>query len=225
MVAWTASSQWRTRPVALVGVPVMPRVVVPRLLIASLAVPLALLIAVPSALADTTGGGNGTNFSSFTETCSTSGGRQVCTDTNVQAFPDETGASQTCLDVFTYSLSAKRETFVSDQFGCAPTAGLTVGADYSVVLAPTDIPVQTCAAHKRQCSGATNVTVSAADSAVGDPSITRTRSTTTQGGCTFRTTTTETAVELAGTMTIGASSLDEQGFLDIFDSSSTVHCK
>jgi hypothetical protein len=43
-----------------------------RLAIASLAVPLALLLAVGTVLADTGPGGSGTNFSSFSTTCSTS---------------------------------------------------------------------------------------------------------------------------------------------------------
>jgi hypothetical protein len=195
-----------------------------RIAVAFMAVPLVLLLAVGPVAADTTGG-NGTNFGSFSTTCSTSGGRQVCTDTNLSVFPDETGVSQTCLDLFTYSTSTRRFTFISDQFGCAPTAGLTVGSDYSVALAPTDISMQTCAAHKRQCSGSTIVTVSASDSVVGDVAITTTRSTTIVGGCTYKTTTKDTSAELAGTITIGGSSLDEQGFLDIFDSTTTVHCK
>jgi hypothetical protein len=196
-----------------------------RLAMVSLAVPFLLLLAVGPVAADTTGGGNGVNFGSFTESCSSSGGRQVCTDTNLNVFPEEAGASTTCVDVFTYSFTNRRETFISDQFGCAPTAGLTVGSDFSVTLAPTDIPMQTCAAHKRQCSGSTIVTVSAFDTVVGDVASTTTRSTTTQGGCTYKTTTNETSAELAGVLTIGASTLSEDGFLDIIDSSTTIRCK
>jgi hypothetical protein len=196
-----------------------------RFAIAVMAVPLALLLAVGPVAADTGPGGSGTNFGSFTETCATSGGRTICTDTNLSVFADEAGNSETCLDLFTYSQSARRSTFISDQFGCAPTAGLTVGSDFSVALAPTDIPMQTCAAHKRQCSGATIVTVSANDSVIGDVAVTTTRSTTVQGNCTYKTTVNETFAELAGTITIGGTSSDQQGFLDIFDVKTTVRCK
>ena len=197
-----------------------------RFAIASLAIPFALLLAVGTVLADTGPGGSGTNFSSFTETCSTSAGRQVCTDTSVQAFTDEFGASQTCLDIFTYSVSSTgRFTFISDRFGCATTGSLTIGSNYSVTLGSTVVPLQTCAAHKRQCTGSTNVTVSASDSVVGDISTTTTRSTSVSGNCTTRTTTTETSANLTGTITIDGATSNEDGFLDIFKVTFTIRCK
>ena len=197
-----------------------------RLAVASLALPFALLLAVGPVAADTGPGGSGTSFFSFSTTCSTSGARQVCIDSNLNAFAGEGGDSETCLDLFTYSVSSNgRFTFISDQFGCAPTASLTIGSDFSVTLGSTDIAMQTCAAHKRQCSGSTNATVSAHDSVVGDVAKTTTRSTTVQGNCTTRTTTTETSAELAGTMTINGTTVDEQGFLDIVDQSFTIRCK
>jgi hypothetical protein len=195
-----------------------------RFIVSSLAIPFALLVALGPVAADTGPGGNGTFFSSFSTTCSTSAARQVCTDTNLQVGPDEAGNPTTCLDLFTYSVTSRRFTFVSEQLGCVPTTGFTVGSDYSVTLAPTDISLQTCGAHK-QCSGATIVTVSASDSVVGDVATTTTRSTTVVGGCTYRTTATDTSAELAGTITVNGSSTDEQGFLDILDSTTTIRCK
>jgi len=221
MAAGTASSHWRTRPVALAGVFLMRRFA-----IASLAFPLALLLAAGPVAADTGPGGNGTSFGSFSTICSTSASRQVCTDTNLSVFPDESGVSQTCLDLFTYALSSRRFTFISDEFGCAPTgSNLNVGSDYSVTLASTTISMQTCAAHKRQCSGTTNATVSASDSVVGDVATTTSRSTTVVGNCTFKTTSTDTNAQLAGTITIDGSTSDQQGFLDVFTSKTTVRCK
>jgi hypothetical protein len=197
-----------------------------RFAIASLAVPLALLLAVGTVLADTTPGGSGTNFFSFSTTCSTSGGRQVCTDTNLQVFPDESGSPETCLDLFTYSFSRTgRFTFISDRFGCAPGASLTVGSDFSVTLGSTDISMQTCAAHKRQCTGSTNATVSASDSVVGDVTTTTTRSTSVSGNCTTNTTTSETSANLTGTITINGTSSSQDGFLDIFKVTQTIRCK
>ena len=197
-----------------------------RITVMFLAVPLVLLLAVAPVAADTTGGGSGTHFGSFTSTCSTTGGRQVCTDTNLYVDPNGDGTSSACLDIFTYSFSTNgRFTFISDQFGCNPDVSLSVGSDYSVTLDSTVIPVQTCKAHKRSCSGATSVTVSASDSLVGDIAKTTTRSTTVVGGCTYKTTTNETSGELAGTMTIGGTTLDEQGYLDIISETSSVRCK
>jgi hypothetical protein len=195
-----------------------------RFIISSLAIPFALLVALGPVAADTGPGGNGTNFFSFSETCSTNAARTVCTDTYLNVNPDETGNSFTCLELYTFSITGRRGSFISDLYGCAPTTGLTVGSDYSVTLAPADISLQTCAAHK-PCGGSTIVTVSASDSVVGDVATTTSRSTTVVGGCTYRTTTTDTSAELAGTITVNGSSSDAQGFLDIFDSTTTVHCK
>lgn len=191
----------------------------------SLAVPLLLLLGAGPVAADTVPVVSGTYFSSFSETCSSTGGRQVCTATSLSAYPD--GGMQTCLDMFTYSISPNgRQTFISDRYGCAPTAGaLTVGSDYSVTLAPTDISLQTCAAHKRECTGSTTVTVSATDVLVGDVTQTTTRSTTVDGNCTYKSTIKDTSAQLAGTLTIDGSSLDESGSLDIFDVNETVRCK
>jgi hypothetical protein len=197
-----------------------------RFAIASLAIPLALLLAVGTVLADTGPGGSGTNFFSFSTTCATSGARQVCTDTNPSVFTDETGATQPCLDLFTYSFSSNgRFTFISDRFGCAASGSLTVGSDYSATLGSTVIPLQTCAAHKRQCTGSTNVTVSASDSVVGDITTTTTRSTSVSGNCTTKTTTTETSANLTGTITIDGSTSNQDGFLDIFKVTFTIRCK
>ena len=197
-----------------------------RFMVLCLAVPLVLLIAVAPVAAATGGGGPGTNFSSGTESCSTTGGGRVCTDTNLFVSPNGDGTSSGCLEISTYSNSSNgRLTFISDQFGCNPDVSLTVGSDYSVTLASTVIPLGTCAAHKRSCSGSTNVTVAASDTVVGDVAFTTTRSTTVVGGCTYKTTVNETFAQLAGTMTINGSSLAEQGSLDILNTTTTVRCK
>jgi hypothetical protein len=187
---------------------------------------LILLLGAAPVAADTTGGGNGTHFGSFSETCATTGGKTVCTDTNLNVDPNGDGTSSGCLDISTYSFSSTgRFTFISDRFGCNSDVSLTVGSDNSVALAATVVPMQTCAAHKRNCTGSTDVTVSASDSLVGDLSTTTTRSTTVSGGCTFKTTTKETFGELSGTMTIDGANIAEDGFLDIIDETSTVRCR
>jgi len=197
-----------------------------RFAIVSLVVPLALLLAAGPVAADTGPGGSGTHFSSGTEVCSTSGSRQVCTDTSLFVDSNGDGTFSGCVDIFTFSISSNgRGSFVSDRFGCNQDVNFTVGSDYSVTLASTDFTLQTCAAHKRTCSGSTNATVSAHDTVVGDVATTTTRSTTVSGNCTTRSTTIDTSANLAGTITIDGSSVDEQGFLDIVKESFTIRCK
>jgi len=196
-----------------------------RLLFATLALPMVLLLAVGPVAADTTGGGgSGTYFSSFTGSCSGSATRQTCTETYLDVHPLDVGVSEACLDVFTYTTSRNKFNFVSDTYGCGP-GNVTVAADFSATLAPTDLSMQTCAAHKRSCSGSTTVTVSATDSPVGDPATTTSRTVTKVGSCTYTTKSTQTDVELAGTMTIDGTTMNEDGFLTVVDSSSTVRCK
>jgi hypothetical protein len=197
-----------------------------RFAIAFLAVPLVVLLAAVPVAADTGPGGSGTSFYSDSTTCSTSGGRQVCTDTNISVFPNGDGTSSACLDIFTFSVSSTgRFTFVSDQFGCSLAGTVTVGSNYSVTLASTDIALQTCKAHKRTCSGSTIVNVSASDTATGPVVTSTTRSTTTDGTCTYKTTTTETDTNLVGTLTIDGTSLDEQGFLSIVKQTLSIRCR
>jgi hypothetical protein len=69
------------------------------------------------------------------------------------------------------------------------------------------------------------VTVSASDSPTGPISTTTTRSTTKSGTCTTKTTTTDQSADLAGTLTVDGTVLDQTGFIDIFTSTSTTHCK
>ena len=197
-----------------------------RFAITFLAVPIAVLLAVAPVAADTGPGGSGTYFFSDSTSCSTSSGRQVCTDTNISVFPNGDGTSSACLDIFTFSVSSTgRFTFVSDQFGCSLAGTVTVGSNYSVTLASTDISMQTCKAHKRTCSGSTTVNVSASDRAVGNIVTSTTRSTTVDGNCTYKTTTTETDANLVGTLTIDGTSLDEQGFLSVVKQTLTIRCK
>ena len=74
-----------------------------------------------------------------------------------------------CLEIFTYSISSNgRFTVVSDEFGCASSGTMAVGADLSVTLGATEIPLDSCS--RRNCSPSRTVTVSASDSPTG-PSL------------------------------------------------------
>jgi hypothetical protein len=191
--------------------------------VALLAIPMGLLVAVGPVAADTSP--NGTNFFSSSSSCSTSGGREVCTDTNLYVFSNEDGSDgPPCLEISTYSISANgRFTPISDEFGCASGGTAVVGADLSVTLAASQIPLDSC--NKRTCTSSRTVTVSASDSPTGPVSTTITRSTTKSGTCTTRTTTTDQFADLAGTMTIDGTVIDETGSIDVFTSTSLTHCK
>ena len=188
-----------------------------------LVVPFILLLAVGPVAADTSP--NGTNFSSSSSSCSTTGGRQVCADTNLFVNSNEDGSDgPPCLEIFTYSISSNgRFTVISDEFGCASSGTATVGADLSVSLAPTQIPLDSCG--RRNCSPSRTVTVSASDSPTGPISTTTTRSTTKSGTCTTKMTTTDQSADLAGTLTIDGTVSDETGFIDVFTSTSVTHCR
>ena len=195
-----------------------------RIAIAVLAVPMSLLLAAAPVVADTSP--NGSFFSSDSTTCSTTGGRQVCTDTNLFWSTNEDGSpAPPCLDIQTYSISSRGSfTFISDESGCGTdSAAVVVGADLSVTVAPTAITIQSCG--KRSCTTSRTVTVSASDHPTGPITTTTTKSTSTSGACTTKTTTTDQSADLAGTLTVDGTTLDESGFVDIFTSASTTRCK
>ena len=182
-----------------------------------------LVVLVAPVSADTSP--NGTSFFSSASSCSTSGSREVCTDTNLSVTSNEDGSDgPPCLEVFKYSFANNGKfTDISDEFGCASDGTIAIGADFSVALDPTSITLQSC--NRRSCTGSRTVTVSASDTPTGPVSTSTTRSTTKSGSCTTKTTTTDQFVELAGTMTIDGALIDQTGSLDIFTSSSTTHCK
>ena len=182
---------------------------------------LAVLVAPVSA--DTSP--NGTSFFSSASSCSTSGSREVCTDTNLSVTSDEDGSDgPPCLEIHKYSFANNGKfTDISEEFGCASDGTIAIGTDFSVALDPTSITLQSC--NRRTCTDSRTVTVSASDSPTGPVSTSTTRSTTKSGSCTTRTTTTDQFVELAGTMTIDSALIDQTGSLDIFTSTSTTHCK
>ena len=159
----------------------------------------------------------------YVTTCSPSGGGQLCTDTNLNVFPNGDGTESACVDIFTYSISSSgRSRFISDENGCALAGTLTVATDLSVTLAATDVGLSTC--NRRSCTPSRTVTVSASDSPTSPIATTTTRTTTTVGGCTYRTTTNEQDAEVAGTLTIDGSALDETGFVSVVSQKTTVHC-
>ena len=192
--------------------------------VAFLAVPFVLLLAVGPVAADTSP--NGTNFFELlVQLRDDRRARKSAPSMNLFVSSNEDGSDgPPCLEIFKYSISSNgRFTVISDEFGCASSGTMAIGADLSVTLAPTDIPLDSCG--RRNCSPSRTVTVSASDSPTGPISTTTTRSTTKDGSCTTKMTTTDQFVELAGTLTIDGTVYDETGSIDVFTSTSITHCK
>lgn len=195
-----------------------------RFVLSILAVMVVTLFALSPVAAAVGGGGSGTYFSSDSTSCSTSGGHQVCTGTSIFVYPNGDGTESACVDVFTYSISSTGQfRFISDENGCATAGALTVGSDLSVALASTTVTLSSC--NRRGCTPTRSVTVAASDTPSGPISTTTARITTTSGGCTYRTTTREQDAPLAGTLTIDGVALDETGFVQVIDETTTVRCK
>jgi hypothetical protein len=187
------------------------------------AVVLLLLVSALPVAADT--GPGGPNFNLFASSCTTTGGRQVCTDTNLGSFANENGSiGPACVDLFTYSISSTgRFSFVSEEFGCADSAdGVVITDDLSVAIAPTSIALEKCG--RRTCTASRTVTVAAKADPSSSIGETTSRSTTTFEGCTYRTTTTDRFADLAGGITVDDITMDATGFVDDFTSTTTVHC-
>jgi hypothetical protein len=92
-----------------------------------------------------------------------------------------------------------------------------------VTPAPPNIELVSCG--RRSCTGSRTVTVSASDLPTSPIATTTIRTTTTVGGCTYRTTTKQLDAEVAGTLTIDGTSLDETGFVSVVSETMTIHCR
>jgi hypothetical protein len=193
-----------------------------RLLGVAFGVTMLLAVSVVPAYADTTGGGN--QFSTGTETCTTSGGKTTCTDTSVSAQQD--GSSyDVCADVFKYSISRRGDfTVISETYGCAiGVSTVTIGTDLSASIAPTDVPLQTCT--NKSCTDAGTVTVAADGTPTSAIQTTSGRITTTDGSCTTRTSFTDKSVDVAGSMTFGSTTTSTTGFVSTHSETSKTTCK
>ena len=184
---------------------------------ASVLAGLVLLIAasvVPVA-ADTTGGGNQLQSSTFT--CNA----EVCTDTNVSAFLDPSGGTA-CLDILMFS--AVDKSFVSDETGCAPAPTFKISSTLAASFGPTSIPLDLCD-ENGDCAPSRTVTVSASDLPTGPITTTSGKSTTKDGTCTTKIKFTDRSVNVAGTYTIDGHTTAEAGFVSTHTETSKTTCR
>jgi hypothetical protein len=183
---------------------------------ASVLAGLILLIAasvVPVA-ADTTGGGNRLQSSTFT--CDA----EVCTETTVSAFLDPSDGTA-CLDI----LISDGGTFVSLETGCTPAPTFTISKTLAASFGPTSIPLQTCDENFDNCADSRTVIVSASDSPTGPVSTTSGHSTTRDGTCTTKTKFTDSSVSVAGTYTIDGVTTAETGDVSTHTEKSKTTCR
>ena len=199
-----------------------------RFAVAFVAVPFVLLLAIGPVAADTSP--NGTNFFSSSSSCSTTGGRQVCTDMYLNVSSNEDGSDgPPCLEIYKYSISSNgRFTFISDEFGCASSGTIAIGADLSgdrPSLDATPIPLDELRpAHLHDRRGP-----SPCRRATARPGRSRRRPPAPRPspvGCTTRTTTTDQFADLAGTHDDRRHDVfDQTGSVDVFTSTSATHCR
>jgi hypothetical protein len=159
------------------------------------------------------------SFSSFSGVCS----GNTCTDTSVDAFSIDAQTLVVCFNQFTYNSRTGRG--ISQQGGCTETdpSALTISSAISVSLAPTAVTLFNCT--QRRCTEGDTVTVSASDQASGPIQTVTGRVTIKDGTCTTRITFSDRSAEVAGTLTVDGTTLDEQGFATISDQTVTTSCR
>lgn len=159
------------------------------------------------------------NFSSFSTTCS----GNTCTDTGVDVFSGDAETLVVCFNEFTYNTRTGRP--VSQRGGCTETDSsvLTISSSFSVSLAPTAVTLFNC--NQRRCTEGATVTVSASDQAIGPIQTVTGRVTIKDGTCTTRITFSDRSAEVAGTLTIDGTTLDEQGFATVSSQTATTSCR
>ncbi len=184
---------------------------------------LLIAVSVVPVAADTGGGGNFYELSSFTSTCSVSGGRTTCTSTSLDAFTDSTGQPIACFEYFTYSIDQKGNfKVINQESGCAPAASFTITSGLVATLGATQIALQSCDRHG--CTTTQTVTVSASDSPSGPITTTTGKITTTSGGCTTRTSFTDKSADVAGTFTVDGITSQETGSVLVHTETSKTTC-
>ena len=181
---------------------------------------LALSLAAPASAAERVReSGTFYQFSSGSFVCS----GNTCTDTFVDAFSIGNDTLLVCYNTFTYNARTGRS--VSSEGGCAETgdSALRISSNFTVTLAPTDIPVFSC--NQRRCTEVGTVTVSATDTPIGPVQTATGRVTIKDGTCTIRISFTDRFAQVGGTMTIDGVSIDQTGFAVESDQTMTTTCR
>ena len=194
-----------------------------RFALAFLAVPFSLLLAVGPVAADTSP--NGSNFSSFASSCSTSGGRQVCADTNLSCHRTRMDhpASRAWKSSRTRA-GAKRSRHLRRDSGAPRAARSPSGRICRSSSTRRQIALDECG--RRTCTSSRTVTVSASDSPTGPissddhPLHDQVRSLHDQDDD-------DGSIRGPGRLAHDRrhDGCDQTGFVDVFTSTSVTHCR
>lgn len=137
----------------------------------------------------------------FASSCAQQGAWTVCTDVSVDFFsgPDFTDA---CASTLTYRFRGNGQPVVTSQkFACGPASGASVADDLSsATLSPSTLQVVECG--PVSCSPTGSISVAGAWTAAGEPIPFSSRSTFTDGTCTFRQTSTGERVDATASITV-----------------------
>lgn len=158
------------------------------------------------------------SFNSYAYECSGA----TCTQTALYAYVLDAETLEVCLDITTFNWRNGR--FMSGEFGCTWTdpSALTITSAFDVTLADTTITLFDC--NRRSCTESRTVTVSAQDSAVGPVFSESSRGTFSDGTCTYRYRSSSESAEIAGTMWIDGTPVDQWGYASISQYSVTSRC-
>jgi hypothetical protein len=153
----------------------------------------------------------------------------VCTDISLNAYTDTSGVSQVCVSVDKYAVGGRRSGSISSEYGCTDVdpSAITVTSSLNATVSDTTVNLASYNCGRQgECTvtGTREVTVSASDQPAGPVSSGISRGTFTEGGCTYRYTSTSSSAEVAGTITLDGVVYEEQGFVDTVEYKVTSRC-
>ena len=202
-----------------------------RIALACSSVLLLLTVAAAPALAAQPFKESGTqNFlSSFSSDCTGTGNRTTCDEAFLDVSPVGPDTSVVCVSMATFAFNERtgRGRLISEQNGCNETSNTALdvsvsGDTLTATLSDTQVTLFSC--NQRTCTEGDTVTVSASDS--GSPVIDYSgRGSFRDGPCTFRFSFTGQRADVTGTMTIGDTTLAQQGGASTEDYRVTERCR
>lgn len=137
----------------------------------------------------------------FASNCEQQGAWTTCTDVSVDVFAGP-GFTDACVSIVTYRFRGNGQpTVIDDEFACGPVSAAEIADDLSSAsLSTSTLQVLECG--PVTCTTTGTITVSGTWTAVGDPVGFSSKSTFTDGTCTFRQTSTGERVDATATVTV-----------------------
>lgn len=166
---------------------------------------------------------------SYSSDCTATGNRTTCNEAYLDVFPVGPDTSVVCVSMFTFAFNERtgRGRLISEESGCNETADTALAVSVSgdtltATLSDTQVTLYSC--NQRTCTEGDTVTVSASDR--GSPVIDYSgRGSFKEGTCTFRFSFTGQRADVTGTMTIGDTTLAQQGGASTEDYRVSERCR